>query len=327
MAKWPPGRRVGRPRDAWKQMAGSGRNRSLPQPWRRVAAIAIAAGALQFLAGPAFAADDDDDDETPAQTYPNIYLDFRTTYGRTPAGTLSIGFSNPTIAVLSRLRELAALPPLQAPTLPASQSVELDVPLTIDVNDRVSLYGGFSTTTSNSGAGWSSVDITSWNVGVQADIYRQDGGSLPTLTLQTTLTRSVPSGPLATTSLNTILEASYAFDADETRGVLAGVQFTTTAIDADRAAIHPNTVGWLGGYYQWDNNWKLTGRAGLQSFGGAELLRFTPIDAFTQPILRIDLDKLDDNDNRLFGITAQVSWTPKPAYQLTVRTPLYLTKN
>ncbi|NEV77936.1 hypothetical protein DYI24_12900 [Rhodopseudomonas sp. BR0C11] len=327
MAKWPPGRRVGRPRDAWKQMAGSGQVRSRPRPWRRVAALAIAAGALQFLTSPAFAADDDDDDETPAQTYPNIYLDFRTTYGRTPAGTLSIGFSNPTITVLSRLRELAALPPLQAPTLPASQSVELDVPLTIDVNDRVSLYGGFSTTTSNSGAGWSSVDITSWNVGVQADIYRQDGGSLPTLTLQTTLTRSVPSGPLATTSLNTILEASYAFDTDETRGVLAGVQFTTTAIDADRAAIHPNTVGWLGGYYQWDNNWKLTGRAGLQSFGGAELLRFTPIDAFTQPILRVDLDKLDDNDNRLFGITAQVSWTPKPAYQLTVRTPLYLTKN
>ncbi|WP_167443101.1 MULTISPECIES: hypothetical protein [Rhodopseudomonas] len=289
-----------------------------------MAAVAAAAVSLQLAVAPALAADDDD---APAQTYPNIYLDLRTSYGRTPAGVLSIGFASPTIAVLSRLRELAALPPLQAPTLPASQSVELDVPLTIDVNDRVSLYGGFSTTTSKSGAGWSSVDITSWNVGFQADIYRQDGGALPTLTLQTTLTRSVPSGPLATTSVNTVLEASYAFDADETRGVLAGVQFTTTAIDADRAAIRPNTIGWLGGYYQWDSNWKLTGRAGLQSFGGAELLRFTPIDAFTQPILRIDLDKMDDNDNRLFGITAQVSWTPKPAYQLTVRTPLYLTKN
>ncbi|RED41873.1 hypothetical protein BJ123_10235 [Rhodopseudomonas thermotolerans] len=302
-------------------MAGSGRDRVVP---RHMAAVAAAAVSLQLAVAPALAADDDD---APAQTYPNIYLDLRTSYGRTPAGVLSIGFASPTIAVLSRLRELAALPPLQAPTLPASQSVELDVPLTIDVNDRVSLYGGFSTTTSKSGAGWSSVDITSWNVGFQADIYRQDGGALPTLTLQTTLTRSVPSGPLATTSVNTVLEASYAFDADETRGVLAGVQFTTTAIDADRAAIRPNTIGWLGGYYQWDSNWKLTGRAGLQSFGGAELLRFTPIDAFTQPILRIDLDKMDDNDNRLFGITAQVSWTPKPAYQLTVRTPLYLTKN
>ncbi|NEW92047.1 hypothetical protein [Rhodopseudomonas sp. BR0M22] len=302
-------------------MAGSGRDRAVPR--RRMAAIAAAVVSLQLLALPARAADADDDD-APAQTYPNIYLDLRTSYGRTPAGVLSIGFSSPTLAVLSRLRELAALPPLQVPTLPASQSAELDVPLTIDVNDRVSLYGGFSATTSNGGSGWSSVDITSWNVGVQADLYRQDGGSLPSLTLQTTLTRSVPSGPLATTSLNTVLEASYAFDADETRGVLAGVQFTTTAIDADRAEIHPNTVGWLGGYYQWESNWKLTGRAGLQSFGGAELLRFTPIAPFTQPILRIDLDQMDDNDNRLFGITAQVSWTPKPAYQLTVRTPLYL---
>lgn len=304
-------------------MASWGRARLTRRPWH-LAAAAIAAGVLHLLAAPALAADADDDDAAPAQTYPNIYLDLRTTYGRTPAGALSIGFASPTIAVLSRLRELTALPPLQTPTLPASQSVELDVPLTVDVNDRVSLYGGFSATTSNGGSGWSAVDITSWNVGVQADIYRQDGGSLPTLTLQTTLTRSVPSGPLATTSLNTILEASYAFDADETRGVLAGVQYTTTTIDAHRAAIHPNTVGWLGGYYQWDSNWKLTGRAGLQSFGGAELLRFTPIDAFTQPILRIDLDKMDDNDNRLFGITAQVAWTPKPAYQLTVRTPLYL---
>jgi hypothetical protein len=30
---------------------------------------------------------------------------------------------------------------------------------------------------------------------------------------------------------------------------------------------------------------------------------------------------MDDNDNRLFGVTAQVSWVPKPSYQLTIRTP------
>ncbi|MFZ5738763.1 MAG: hypothetical protein ACOY6K_18015, partial [Pseudomonadota bacterium] len=145
---------------------------------RHLVAIAATAVSLQLAVAPALAADDDDDDAAPAQTYPNIYLDLRTSYGRTPAGVLSIGFASPTIAVLSRLRELAALPPLQAPTLPASQSVELDVPLTVDVNDRVSLYGGFSVTTSNGGSGWSAVDVTSWNVGVQADIYRQDGGAL-----------------------------------------------------------------------------------------------------------------------------------------------------
>ena len=40
-----------------------------------------------------------------------------------------------------------------------------------------------------------------------------------------------------------------------------------------------------------------------------------------------DLDRMDDDDNRLFGITAQIAWTPKPSYQLTLRTPLYAIKN
>src|SRR5438045_5458947 len=36
---------------------------------------------------------------------------------------------------------------------------------------------------------------------------------------------------------------------------------------------------------------------------------------------------MDDNDNRLFGITAQIAWAPKPSYQLTLRTPLYAIRN
>ena len=62
-------------------------------------------------------------------------------------------------------------------------------------------------------------------------------------------------------------------------------------------------------------------------FGGAQLLNLTPFPAFTQPIVRFDLDRMDDDDNRLFGITAQIAWTPKPSYQLTLRTPLYAIKN
>ncbi len=38
-------------------------------------------------------------------------------------------------------------------------------------------------------------------------------------------------------------------------------------------------------------------------------------------------NRMDDEDNRLFGITAQIAWTPKPSYQLTLRTPLYAIKN
>ncbi|MCG6206705.1 hypothetical protein LPW26_18810 [Rhodopseudomonas sp. HC1] len=276
---------------------------------------------LTAVPGGALAADDDEDEDTKASR-PQVYLDFRSTYSRVPAGVLSIGFS-PT-SVLSQLASLAALP---APSLPASQGVGFDVPLTVDVNDRVSLYGGLSATASKAGnLDWTSVAITSWNVGIQADILQQNGGAIPTLTLQTTLTRTLPAGPLATISLNTILEATYALDADETRGFLAGMQSTLTAIDADRAEIRPNWVGWFGGFYQWDSKWKATGRAGMQSFGGAQLLNLKPLASFTQPILRFDLDKMDDDDNRLFGLTAQIAWTPKPAYQLTLRTPLYLTK-
>lgn len=48
------------------------------------------------------------------------------------------------------------------------------------------------------------------------------------MTLQSTLRQSIPNGPLTTTSINNILGFDYAFDQDETRGLLAGVQSTLT---------------------------------------------------------------------------------------------------
>ena len=57
------------------------------------------------------------------------------------------------------------------------------------------------------------------------------------------------------------------------------------------------------------------------------MLNLTPFPSFTQPIVQLDLDRMDDNDNRLFGVTAQIAWVPKPAYALTVRTPLYAVRN
>jgi hypothetical protein len=199
--------------------------------------------------------------------------------------------------------------------------------LTVDITDRVSVYGGFSANTFQSGSSdWTTLAVSSWNVGFQA-AYQQNGGSFPTITLQSTLTRAVPDSPLATTALNTILEFDYALNKDETKGGLAGVQYTRIAVDSSLATINPNIIGYVGAYYQWDNNWKFTSRAGVQPFGGAQILNLTPFQAFTQPILRFDLDRMDDNDNRLFGVTAQISWTPKPAYQLTVRTPIYFVRN
>jgi hypothetical protein len=262
----------------------------------------------------------DDTAKAAASTLPNIYLDLRTIYTTTPAGTLSIGFSNPSSSAVATLQSLAPLANSPAPPARPSQSRQsaaVDFPLTVDLSDRVSVYGGFSGSASQIAmSDWSTFAVSSWNVGFQADLYQQKGGSIPTITLQSTLTRAVPDSPLATTSLNTILEFSYALNKDETKGLLAGVQEIAIAVDSELAAINPSIVGYVGAYYQWENNWKVTGRAGVQSFGGAQLINLAPFQPYTQPIVRFDLDRMDDNDNRLFGVTAEIAWTPKPATSL-----------
>jgi hypothetical protein len=296
------------------------------------------AGLLSFCwSGFALGEDQEDGDAAAAGAAwtPTIYLDLRTTYATIPANTLSIGLGGfspfagfPILATLSNLPNLPTLPTLPTLTSPASQDLGVDIPLTIDLSDRISVYGGFTATTSRTDTtDWSAFTVSSWNVGFQADVYQQNGGSIPTITLQSTVTRSVPDTPLATTSLNNILEFDYALNEDETRGFLAGVQYARVDVDTPFVTVGPNIIGYAGGYYQWDNNWKISGRLGVQSFGGAQLLNRTPFQPFTQPIVRFDLDRMDDNDNRLFGVTAQISWVPKPSYQLTIRTPLYAVRN
>jgi hypothetical protein len=278
------------------------------------------------LSGLALAKDKDDEEEDGTATkpaLPNFYLDMRTNYATLPAGTLSIGFSAPPL--LSRLANLSSL---GTRTAPSSQSLSVDLPLTVDVNDRLSVYGGVSGATSQTGSDpWTAFSVYAFTVGFQADIYQQNGGMFPTITIQSNATRSTSDAPLATTTYNTIVEAGYALNADETRGLLAGAQYTRVLVDTPLARVSPDIMGYVGGYYQWDNNWKFTGRVGVQSFGGAQLLNRTPFEPFTQPIVRLDLDRMDEDDNRLFGITAVISWVPKPSYQLTVRTPLYMVKN
>jgi hypothetical protein len=267
------------------------------------------------------------DEDAPARRdVPNIYLDLRTTYATIPAGSLGLGFGNTSLS--AALEALAARRGATLPGgLPAAKSLTVDLPLTVDVSDRVSLYGGVSGSTIDVGGGWSAFDITSRNIGVHADLYQQNGGTIPTITLQSTLTQSVPNEQGMTTSFNHILEFGYALDEDETRGWLAGVQYTHTDIASQFASIRPNTILYAGGYYQWPSNWKFTGRLGVQSFGGAQMANRTLAESFTQPVLRLDLDRMDDNDNRLFGITAQIAWVPKPSYQVTLRTPLYAVRN
>ncbi len=288
---------------------------------RSVSALVLSLLLCSALPNLAFGSDDDGDDSAkkPASSIPSVYLDLRTNYAKIPAGTLALGFRSFTpLALLSQLH----------PSLPSSQGVALEVPLTVDITDAVSLYGGFTASTSQAEpASWTPFTVTSWNVGVQADIYQQNGGSIPTITVQSTFSRAVPQGPTATTSNTTIVEADYALNEDETRGLLGGVQVTTVSVDTGIARVNPAVAAYLGAYYQGTNNWKVTGRAGFQSLGGASIAGLAQVNAFTGPVVRVDLDRLDDNDNRLFGMTAEVDWTPKPAFLLTLRTPLYVVRN
>ena len=58
--------------------------------------------------------------------------------------------------------------------------------------------------------------------------------------------------------------------------------------------VEPAFVAYLGGYYQWSNNWKLSGRFGIQNFGGAEIAGgLIRAKAFTQPTVRLDLERMD----------------------------------
>jgi hypothetical protein len=312
-------------REMMKPTTTPQRLRLAPARTVRCAALGMLMASALF-SGPVLgkdSGDDEDDGGSARPALPNLYLDMRTIYSTLPAGSLSIGFSTPPL--LSTLVNLSSLRNL---TSPSSRSLSIDLPVTVDVNDRLSVYGGVSGVTSQAGTDpWTSFSIYSFTVGFQADIYQQNGGIFPTITVQSNATRSIAEVPLATTAYNTIVEAGYALNADETRGILAGVQYTRVLVDSPLARVSPDIMGYVGGYYQWDNNWKFTGRVGVQSFGGAQILNLTPFPAFTQPILRLDFDRMDDDDNRLFGITAQIAWAPKPSYQLTLRTPLYAIKN
>ncbi len=140
----------------------------------------VVLGLLVVICGFSAASASDDDDE-PSDTKPkrpNVYLDYNTQYTTVPPNTLAIGFRN----FVSQI--------------PASaQVVTLNAPLTVDLNDRISVYGGFSASTSRTDfTSWSSMTFDSWNVGFNADVI-QENGAIPSVTVISTLTRSITSAP------------------------------------------------------------------------------------------------------------------------------------
>jgi hypothetical protein len=277
----------------------------------RVMPVALGFLAALMCLDPARASDDEDE-EAPktGPRQPNIYLDYNTQYTSVPPNTLAVGFRT-----------------FVSPIPAAAQVVTLNAPLTIDLTERFSVYGGVSASTARSDfSPWSSVTLDSWNVGFNADVIQQDN---KTVTVISTLTRSINSAPgLGSTSNQTVVELDYGLDEDQTRGLLAGTRLTAVWVDSPLAKVEPAFVAYLGGYYQWSSNWKLSGRFGIQNFGGAEIAGgLIRAKAFTQPTVRLDLERMDDNDNRLFGASVEVAWTPAPLVQFTLRTPLYAVRN
>jgi hypothetical protein len=271
------------------------------------ARCAFALGLLIAVNGMEVArAEDEDAKSTPS--WPTTYLDLNTQFSAIPASTLSFG-----------------LGPIGLLSSSASRNVIVNAPLTVEVTDRFSVYGGVSALTYQlDGEPWSPFSVTSWNIGFTADVIEQDG-AIPTVTLQSTYTKTIggSAAVLSAATLATVVEAGHAFDEDETRGVLAGIQVVNAFVSSSLIRIEPDVVVYGGGYYQWPSNWKFTGRVGIQHFGGARVANLLDLKPFTQPVARFNLDKLDDNDNRLYGVAFEVAWTPKPAFQLTLHTPLY----
>jgi hypothetical protein len=307
----PPRYDVREDQDMWQRASTAGMIATF-----RVAIVMAASLAAVSLCGTGRAWSSDETDKAAPQL-PNIYLDLATTLATIPANTLGFGFGGaPPVSLLP------------TGTLPAARAIGINAPLTFDINDRISVYGGVHAYSAGTDISpWTPLVVDSLQLGFQADIYQQNGGSFPTVTLQSTLYRSVLNTPLATTTSDTYAQFSYAFDEDETRGVLAGVRYDRIIVDSPLAVVSPYIVGYAGGYYQWPNNWKLTGYAGMQTFNGAHLLNLISLPAFTQPIVRADLDRLDDNGNRLFGVTGEIAWTPAPSFQLILRTPIFAVRH
>lgn len=248
-------------------------------------------------------------EETVEPSRPRIYLGLSGTYTAIPANSFAIGFRSSFSLV-----NLTSL---------SSQTVALSLPITADVSDRLSIYAGVNAYASRSdGYAWTSMIVDSWSAGFQA-IALEQKGQFPSVTVQSTFTKSI-GGIISAWGTANVVEFGYALDEDETRGILAGIKFANVVVDSEMLRVGSSTVSYLGGYYQWPNNWKLTGRFGVQAFEGASLGTLLQIKPFTLPIIRFDVDRMTDDDELRFGITGEVAWAPSPTFQLTLRKPITL---
>jgi hypothetical protein len=91
---------------------------------------------------------------------------------------------------------------------------------------------------------------------------------------------------------------------------------TGVAVDLALAATNPNIIGYVGAYCQL----KVTGRAGIQSFGGAQLINLAPFQPFIQPIVgaarRVPVGQIGKSVSSPIRENISVSFWPKsPLYR------------
>lgn len=277
---------------------------------RRVFLITVAASAIS-AATPVRAQDDNDDsgDDKPGAV---VSIDLLATYFK--GSGFSLGFGLPRLSALTL-------------TSPTSQTFSVDVPLKIELDGWFTVYAGLGGAMSSTGAGpWSSFKPDSWKTGFSADVVTQGDNLVPTVTLSGSVSRPLDQSLLVqTTTWNAGLDLDLAVDAEQTWGLLAGAAFTYVSVDNALGTIHPATMLYAGAYRQ-IGDWKFSMRGGVQFFRGAQvgnLIQAAPVDI---PFVRAELERLDEDDNRLLDVAFAVGWSPKPSFQLTLNVPIYVSK-
>lgn len=270
--------------------------------------VSIVASAM-LAAQPACAQDDGDEDEKPEAL---VSVDLLATYFK--ASGFSLGFGVPRLSTLTL-------------TSPSSSSFTVDAPLKVEFDGWFRLYAGLGGAMESPGSGsWTSFKPDNWKTGFSADVITQaEGQWMPTVTVTGSMTRPLDQVLIQTTTWTAGLDLDLAVDVEQTRGLLAGVGYTRVTLDRAIGIIRPATLLYAGAYRQF-GDWKLSATGGVQLFDGAQvgnLIRVAPVDI---KFVRAELEKLDDDDNRLMAVAVAVGWSPKASVQLTLNVPLYVNR-
>ncbi|AMJ62015.1 hypothetical protein [Bosea sp. PAMC 26642] len=251
----------------------------------------------------------------PSNALPAIYLDVSATLSRSPGNSFVIG-----------RRGFFSL------TDSASKSLSLDVPLTIDVTDALTIYAGSNfSSTATASSPWSQLAAGSFTTGFDYTFAEQTR-LLPELSVSGSVSRPVhiPVGTAMTTTWSGGIDADYAFDEDGTRGLIGGVALTYVAVNSGPGRVEPVYGGYLGAYRQWEGGWKLTGKSGYAIFGGGSLGTIIRARPVRQIFATLEVEKYDAADNKIFGLglagalSRSVNEKTNVSVQLMLSVPIYM---